>query len=575
MQLKHLASNHKKHIWLLRVHAALTGAAIIAQAWLFVSVTDAVFLNDAPFREVVPDLFILLAVSLCRAGFMYFGNKTGVSLAAAVKKDVRSLLLQKMSKESVLSSSGGQTGRKVNVLLDAADEISPYFSTYIPQMIQTGIIPLMMAAAVFTQHVYSGIILLVTAPFIPLAMALAGRKSKDKADQQMERLSQFSGHFLDVLQGLVTLKVLGRSKEQKEKIAESSLEIRDATMQVLKVAFLSALSLEFISMLSIGLIAFELGLQIVVFQTVTFFSAFFILILVPDFYLLLKDYGSAFHAGRGSMGAAKLIAEELDERDVALEWGNQKLGDGPPELHLQKASYSYKNSSFALKDIDVHLKPCEKAAIVGSNGSGKTTLLHIIGGLIQPDEGRIIINGKERGAYDEMSWFGSMAYISQHPHIFSGTIAENIAIGQRKSACRQEIEDAARKAGLASMIEALNHGFDTVIGEGGRGLSGGEKQRLALARAFLKKPAFILFDEPTTGLDLHTEKILQQSIKEIGECATVVTVAHRLYTIKDADIIYYMENGRLAARGTHLELLDRSESYRSMFHMQRKEAAAK
>lgn len=344
-------------------------------------------------------------------------------------------------------------------------------------------------------------------------------------------------------------------------------------MQVLKVAFLSALSLEFISMLSIGLIAFELGLQIVVFQTVTFFSAFFILILVPDFYLLLKDYGSAFHAGRGSMGAAKLIAEELEERDKAAVWGDQETGGGPPELHLKKASYSYKNSSFSLHDIGVHLKPFEKAAIVGRNGSGKTTLLHLISGLIQPDEGELIINGKERAAYDEMSWFSRMVYISQHPYIFSGTIAENIAIGQLKEASRREIEDAARKAGLASMIEALEHGFDTVIGEGGRGLSGGEKQRLALARAFLKKPAFILFDEPTTGLDLHTERILQQSIKELGENASVITVAHRLYTIKDADVIFYMENGRLAAQGTHLELLDRSESYRSMFHMQVKEAA--
>ncbi|MBH0166875.1 thiol reductant ABC exporter subunit CydD [Fictibacillus sp. 7GRE50] len=571
-QIRKMAFEQKKWIRRISLYAVLTGLAMVLQAYYFVNVVESVFLKSASFTDVISDLIILLTVSFIRVLVMYRGRKSGISLALDVKNKLRSDLLKKLSNNPIQTSLSGQTGRKVNMVLDAVDEMTPYFSVYIPQMLQTIIIPLIILIAVFSQHMISGFILLITAPFIPLAMALTGMKTKQKSEEQLEKLSMFSGHFLDVLQGLVTLKLYGRSKVQKLEIEKSSIEIRDASMKVLKIAFLSALSLEFISMLSIGLIAFELGLQIVVFKSVLFSAAFFILILVPDFYLLLKEYGSAFHAGKGSSGAAKVIFSELEKEEQGVKWGKHPFHGSSLNISLENTTFSYAESSFSLKSINMEIHSHQKIAIVGPNGSGKTTLLHILGGLLEADEGKVLINGKERNRYDEKSWFEQISYISQSPYIFSGTIAENISIGSSKKVDMVEIRAAAESTGLSSMIESLESGYNTIIGEGGRGLSGGEKQRLALARAFVKRPKFILFDEPTTGLDLMTESILQQSINELGENATIVTVAHRLNTIIDADQIYFIQNGKLMARGTHDELIMQSDSYREMITISRKEA---
>ncbi|WP_110112084.1 thiol reductant ABC exporter subunit CydD [Bacillus sp. CGMCC 1.16541] len=571
-QLKQMAFEQKKSIRLLMLYAALTGSTMVAQAYFFVKVVDGVFLKNASFEEVTPSIVYLLVVSFIRVLAMYGGRKAGISLAATVKRNMRMALVKKMTHNPIQASLSGQTGRKVNTVMDAVDEMDPYFSVYIPQMIQTTFIPLFIVIAVFTQHVYSGLILLITAPFIPLFMALVGMKTKQKSEEQLEKMATFSGHFLDVLQGLVTLKLFGRVRQQKNEIARSSFGFRDATMQVLKVAFLSALSLEFISMLSIGLVAFELGLQIVIFENVTFFSAFFILILVPDFYLSLKEFGSAFHAGRGSMGAAKSVIEELEKEEANVQWGENNVQSVPLTVKLRDVTFTYGEASFSLHKVNATIEPYEKVAIVGPNGAGKTTLLHVLAGLLQPSLGDVIINGKSRAHYEEKSWFDQISYISQHPYIFAGTIAENIAIGSRENATLKEIQAAAEQAGLSSMIESLQFGYETVIGEGGRGLSGGEKQRLALARAFLKKPTFILFDEPTTGLDLYTEQVLQTSINELGKRATVVTVAHRLHTIRNADTIYFLQDGEVVANGTHDELMKQVQSYKDMVTVHRGEA---
>ncbi|GAE06799.1 transport ATP-binding protein CydD [Paenibacillus sp. JCM 10914] len=215
------------------------------------------------------------------------------------------------------------------------------------------------------------------------------------------------------------------------------------------------------------------------------------------------------------------------------------------------------------------MTPGEQVAIVGRSGSGKTTLLHLISGLLKPSGGEVHVNGRTLASTEEASWFQQVSYITQHPFIFAGTFAENIAIGTNRAVSRQEMEHAAEQAGLAALITGLAEGYDTVVGEGGRGLSGGEKQRLALARAFLNRPAVILFDEPTVGLDLRTERILQRSIAELAQGVTMITVAHRLHTIQHADRILFMEDGTMIDSGSHEELLERLPQYAEMVNIQR------
>jgi ATP-binding cassette, subfamily C, bacterial CydD len=568
--LKDMAKEQKKKLILLGFFAILSGTSIIGQSYLFVTIVDRIFVKGYSFSEVIPLLIGLLAVLFARTLFHYLSGRTGIKMASKVKRDLRNSLLHKFSTNPVQTSIQGQSGQKVSVMMDVVDEVDSYFSSYIPQLFQASIIPLMILVVIFTEHVATGAIILITAPFIPIFMMVIGFKTKDKTEEQLDKMSAFSGKFLDTLQGLSTLKLFGQSAAQKEAIRKSSLGFREATMDVLKIAFQNSLALEFISMLSIGLVALEVAFRMIIFQDLSFYTGFLMLVLAPEFYTKLKDLGSAFHTGRGSMGAAKKLESELATIVKPVEWGEQRLkNEGPPVIELQGAEFSYgDNHSFTLQNIHVLIKPFEQVAVVGKTGSGKTTLLHVIAGLIPLSKGEIIVNESPRKMYREKDWFDGVSYISQNPYLFSGTIAENIAVGGNMNATREDIVGAAEKAGITELVQSLPNGYDTSIGEAGRGLSGGERQRIAIARAFLKRPSIILFDEPTTGLDLKTERILQSSMKKLSKKSTVITVAHRLHTIKNADQILFMDNGEIIASGTHHELIQSNETYRNMVSVQ-------
>jgi len=565
--LKQLAFQRKNTMTFLVVMSIFKGLATIGQALFFVMIADRVFLQSATFESLIPLFGGLLISILLRAGSGYALGKAGVNLAADVKNEFRNTLIQSFARNPLLAATQGQSGQKVSLLMDSVDEIDGFFSKYIPQMIQTYSIPVILLGVIFSQNWTSGVIILITAPFIPVFMALVGKGTKKKADEKMEQLNRFSGTFLDVLQGLSTLKLFGQAEKQQQAIKKSSLSFRDSTMEVLKSAFLSSLMLEYISMLSIGIVALEIGLRLVVFDSISFFTAFFILILVPDFFNLLKDFGSAFHTARGSVSAAKQLTAELEKANVDLTWGKETMAQEPPHLSLEHLSFQY-GEGFSLASLNVEIPPYSQVAIVGKSGSGKTTLMHLVAGLLPQSAGRFYVNGVARETISETSWFDQLSYISQHPYLFAGTIRENIKMGVAGDVSDEEVLTAAKKAGIAEMVSTLEKGFETPIGEAGRGLSGGEKQRIALARAFLKKPSLILFDEPTTGLDLQTEKILQDSLRELQKTSTVITVAHRLHTIKDADIILFLDDGKLDATGNHEELLETYVPYEEMLAAQ-------
>ncbi|KHF41398.1 thiol reductant ABC exporter subunit CydD [Halalkalibacter okhensis] len=566
--LQKLASLERGRYYALYVIAMVLGIVVISQAYLIVTIVDDLFLNKQTFDQIVPLLFVLLGVLILRASLSYLSGKLGVKMAARVKAKYRERLLDAYGNHSLLASAKGQVGSKMSVMLDAVDELDSFFSKYVPQRIITTVVPLMILLVVFSQHVYSGLIILLTAPFIPMFMAIVGNMTQRKSEEKLDSLKAFSGRFLDTIQGLESLKLYGRSKHFKDTIQKSSENFRDTTMGILKVAFTSSLMLEFISMLSIGLVALELGLRLVVFNEITFFTAFFILLLVPEFFNSLKELGSAFHSGRSSSGAAEKIEKELKQEVKGQQWGTRTLVK-PVAVKLNNLEYFYESSDFRLLGIQSDLPAIGQVAIVGKSGSGKTTLLNVIAGLLQPTSGDVMVNESKLYEYKEQDWFSQIGYITQHPYLFTGTIAENISLGV--SATKEEIEKASNQAGLTELIATLPNGDNTTIGEGGRGLSGGEKQRVALARAFLKKPSVVLFDEPTTGLDLKTEQYLHESIQKLTKTSLVITVAHRVQTIKGADHILLLDQGKLVGEGTHNELLATSEYYRTLFNLQGKE----
>ncbi len=554
------------------IAAFLMGVAVVGQSYGIVLTVDRIFLKEQPFEAVIPLLLTVLGMLLLRVAVTYWNGRLGTTLSAHMKQALREALVAKYTSRSVEMMLQGQAGQKVSVLLDAVDEMDSYYSQYLPKVVQTTIVPLMVLIAAFSYDWITGLVMMITAPFIPLFYIIIGIMTQKRADAQLEKMTAFSGTFLDTLQGLTTLKLFGRAKRQRDVIEKSSLDFRDATLTVLKLAFLSSLMLEFVSMLSMGMIALEVSLRLILFQSITFIPAFLMLVLAPEYYLALKEMGAAFHTGRGSVAAAKQIAAELTADDRPVAFGQSELSmNRPPRIVLDEVGFTYQEGRFALQDIGLTIEPYQKIALIGRSGAGKSTVLQLIAGLADPQEGRILLDGIERSQVAEASWFRQLSYISQHPYLYAGTLAENIAIGELRQATPEEIFEAAQAAGLEELIATLPEGIDTVIGEGGRGLSGGEKQRVALARAFLKRPNVIVFDEPTTGLDVKTERLLQQAIEQLGQSATVITVAHRLHTIERSDQIVVLDGGRIVDRGTHDELLGRDSEYARMRSVQRGE----
>lgn len=564
--LKQLAYRQNTRIRLLYLASFAKGLAIIGQALFFVWVADAVFLKAASFEEVLPLLGALLLVILLRAGASYWIGRLGITLSTQARHNLRSDIIQSYKENPLQASIAGQSGRRIGLLLEAIDDTDGFFSKYIPQMIQSHTIPLMLLGVIFYLNWTTGLIILITAPFIPLFMAIVGKRTKQKADEKVEQLASFSGTFLDVLQGLTTLRLFGQAKRQSQLIRDNSLKFRDSTMDVLKSAFLSSLTLEYISMLSIGIVALEIGIRLVVFDSITFFPAFLVLLLVPDFFNLLKDFGSAFHTARGSIASSELIQSELAEQHEPVKWGSAPV-QAPVHLALEGVSFQYGNG-FQLSPVTLDIRAGETTALIGASGSGKSTLMNLMSGLLPASEGRLLINGMPQQQVSEIEWYQNLSYITQDPYVFAGTIKENIMIGASGKVAEKELEMAAHKAGILELVESLPEGFNTLVGEAGRGLSGGEKQRLVLARAFLKKPSLVFFDEPTAGLDLQTEQVLQRAIAELSQKATVITIAHRLHTIQQADRIVVMDGGKVSVSGTHEELLVKFEPYRRMIDAQ-------
>lgn len=569
LTLKDWAKSNRNITRLLKLNAIGLGLSIVVMAYGIVAVVDGVFLNGDSFSAVLPMIGLTAFALMFRSLFVYVNGRLGATLGARLKQEYRTALAEHYTLKINSQSHETLSGERTGVFVDAVDEVEGYVSKYYPQLILSSTVPLVLLAAIFYMNWVSGLILLITAPFIPIMMIVVGKNAEKKSEAQMEKLNRFSGTFLDLLQGLVTLRFLGKTKEKADAIQASSTGYRDATMDVLKVAFLSSLMLEFISMLSIALVALEVGLRLVIFDQLTFFTAFFVLILAPEFFASLKELGTAFHNGKSSSGAWERIRSVLEEKTDESGWGDKSVEKGPVRLELKDIQFSYGTDQFNFGPLSAVIEPGTHTAVVGASGAGKSTLLQLITGLVRPDEGELTVNKTSLHELEKDDWLSSVSYITQHPYLFSGSVRENILMGMTDFLNDSEMQDAVRESGLTELVERLPDGLDTLIGEGGRGLSGGERQRIAMARAFIKRPDLIVFDEPTTGLDLRTEQLLQDGISRLAEGATMITVAHRLHTIQHADQILFLEEGMLTGIGKHRELIEQSSAYREMVSVNR------
>ncbi|PSL50428.1 ATP-binding cassette subfamily C protein CydD [Salsuginibacillus halophilus] len=563
--LKETARQFRSIQLLLGLNTIVYAAAIVLQAYTVVRLVHDIFLQQVSFQAVQPFLILLAFALLVRIGSQYVKGSLGSLMAKQAKNSLRSEMLEKVRQTPLFYRQ--ETGSRLSTLLDAVDETGPFFHRYYPQMIETTGTALLILIVVFSQNVISGLILLITAPFIPFAMAVIGSRTEKKSKELVSELQQFSNTFYDKVQGLLTLKLFQRAERETENVGRASENFRDRTMQVLKVAFMNSFMLELISMIGIGLVAIEVGLRLALFDQLTFFTAFFVLVLAPEFYTQFRQLGSAFHSGKGSAGAAEVIEDQLVQPDEsAKRYESKSVPDQAPSLTFQSMHAAYPSADTAvLKDISLHVDAEKSVAVVGPSGSGKSTLLRAAAGILKPSAGDVLYNGVQLNEIEESERLNQTAFVTQDPHIFRASVKDNICMGAENNVSDADFQAVLDQVRLTAWVERLPQKEETLLGEGERGLSGGEKQRIALARALVKKPKLVLLDEPGTGLDVVTESALKETLQKLSANATVVTVAHRMTTVQTADEVVLLEKGKTTAVGRHEQLMNECENYQQLF----------
>ena len=426
------------------------------------------------------------------------------------------------------------------------DALDAYYGRYLPQVVLAAVVPLIVLVAVFSADWISGAIMLATLPLVPIFMALVGMETQARTDRQLKALQVLSGHFLDVVRGLPTLKVFGRSRAQFATIRTVADSYRQKMMAALKVTFLSSLVLELLASVSVALVAVAIGLRLLA-GHLSLQTSLFVLVLAPEAYLPLRHLGAEFHASAEGSSAAQQVFDVLDQPAPARGWRTDIPDPAYVAISFESVGFTYPGRDQpALDSVTFEVRPGEVLALTGPSGCGKTTLLAMLLGFIRPGAGAVLVGDADLATLDPDAWRKVIAWAPQRPHLFAGTIADNVRLG-RPDASDLEVEVALADAGLSDLVAALPHGVGTRLGERGSGISAGERQRVALARAFLRDPRLLLLDEPTANLDGQTEADVLDAVARLARGRTVVMVAHRPALLALADRVVDLSRVEVAA----------------------------
>ncbi len=534
------------------------GILMVMQAWLLATLLHGFIIEGTTPEQSIPLFIALLLVTLTKAALSYGREVASFRAGSAVRQAIRELVLTRLARLGPAYIQRRPAGSWASLLLEQIEDMQEFFSRYLPQMAIAVFIPLVILVAVFPVNWAAGIILLGTAPLIPLFMILVGVGAADANRRNFQSLARLSGHFLDRLKGLRTLQLFMRTQAEGEAIRDASEDFRERTMEVLRLAFLSTAVLEFFAAIAVALVAVYFGFSYIDHLNfgnygvkVTLFTGLFVLFLAPEFYAPLRELGAHYHAKAQAIGAAEQLLEFLEAEVSEPASGSAPFqADGPIRVEAHALEVLSAEGKVLVGPIDFTLEAGTRTALVGISGAGKSSLVNALLGFA-PYRGSLRVNGQELAELDMSQWRLQLGWLSQNPQLFHASLRDNLLLA-RPTASDAELEAALVRAQAWEF--AREKGFDYPVGDQAGGLSVGQAQRLALARTLLKSTQLMVLDEPTASLDRHSERAIMSTLEQAAVGQTLLMITHRLDQLSQMDNILVLERGQLVEQGHFAQL---------------------
>lgn len=538
--------------------ATLSAFILVVQTYFLATLLDKLIMQNVPRDELIPYFLGLIIGFGLRAIILWVREKIGFRSGQLLRNHIRQKILDKIHLVGPATINQKPAGSWASIMLEQVENLHNFYARFLPQQSLSAIVPVVIFIAVFPLNWAAGLILMITAPLVPLFMIIVGIAAADNSQKNMDTLSRLSAQFLDRLRGLETLRLFNRTSEQTEHIENATEDFRETTMDVLKLAFLSSAVLEFFTSISIALMAVYFGFSYlgqIEFGTynapLTLFTGFFCLILAPEFYQPLRDLGTYYHDRAAGIGAADAIVDFLEEDFLTVHQNEKTISlESAVEISAENLVVLSTQGSALTKPLNFQIPANHNVALVGQSGAGKTSLINAILGFL-PYEGSLKINGQELRKSNLADWRKHIAWVGQNPLLLQGTIKENLLLGDIQ-ANDEEINQALICSQAKEFTDKL--GLHHEIKDGGLGISVGQAQRLAIARALLRKGYLLLLDEPTASLDAQSENLVLQALNEASQHQTTLMITHRIEDLKQCDQIFVMQRGEIVQQGKFAEL---------------------
>ena len=537
-----IQKNDKIYLGGVVLCGVLEALFIVLQMYQISKIANAVFLQHTAVAALQEAFFQLVILMVLVVVFGKFGGWLADKLAFSIKNTTSALLLEKLDRMGGVYGSGMDSGRCFVLLTDGVERLEIFFAQFLPQVMKTAIIPILFLIVVFPIDWVSGCLLFITIPIVLAFMMLIGRFSKHASEQQWSALQTISGYLHDAMVYLPWLKVWGKSEESAVHVEHMANDFRVRTLKVMQVAFLSAFVLEFFTMIGVALVAVTLGVRLVE-GMAGFQTALFVILLAPEFYVPLRTLGGKYHDSISAMNAFRDITAFLNKTEPKRGDRTMQFASAPA-VALQQAGYTYDESGAGVHDIALCLHPGETTVIFGESGCGKSTLLALASGMKLAETGHVLWNDVDVCTLSLDTVRSQVGFLGQDIYVFSGSVYDNITMGD-VHITNDMVQSACKAIGFDAIVQEFADGYDTMLGENGRGLSGGQKRMLGIARIFVRGRQFIVCDEPLAGLDYLSEQMVYKALDRLLEGRTALLVSHREEIVHLADQVYFMSQGVL------------------------------